>query len=295
MTKPDDHLANYPDGGTDAVQRLIARLELESVEDTGQPTFIGHAGSRSTTTGQRIFGGLVVAQTIIAVGRAEAPRRIHAIQQVFLRPGQSHIPLRYEVHRMFDGRTYGSVRVDVSQDGKTISHVQVGLTGGVDGPHDQRPDATDSLAAAEVPPLAATDNRDRMRGRSDWSDQPVEMRVSPAQHDADLPSYDAWIRAAAPLPDDPLIHQAILGYATDRGMITAAWRPLRRHGDFGGATLNHSIWFHKPVRFDRWHVHAMRSPLVSDGRGFTRGEVFGLDGELIASTAQEGTIRPVRR
>lgn len=276
-----------------ALARLIHRFDLEP--DTapahtaeGTTAWIGTAGSRSVTAGTRIFGGLVVGQILIAAGRTFPERRIHSIQQVFLRPGQASIPIRYVAEPIFVGRTFGHVRVEAWQDDRVISHAQVGSSLKTDGPEH----------VVEAPPMidrAATGNRDKLRGNADWQDQPIETLIDPDALNSSDATLAGWMRPAGQLPDDPLIHQALMGYASDRMMLGVAWRPHRdMPGELNGATLNHNLWFHQDIDFSEWHHHQMQSPITSGGRGMIFGSFWTESGQLAASTAQEGMLR-IRR
>lgn len=268
-----------------ALGRLLQRLDLAPTEDP--LTFLGAAGEGSLNRSGRIFGGSVVAQSVIAAGRALAPRRLHFIQQAFLRGGRPDLELRYRVDVLFEGRTYASARVDVWQGDDLISHATVGVSGHVDGPDRQQP-------MPPVVPVAATLPRDEVRGVERVEGQPISCRIDPAQETDGTAALDTWMRAAGPVPDEPLLHQALLAYATDRAMISTAWKPHAKLGDVRGSTLNHSIWFHRDHSFDDWHVHAMQSPTLSDGRSLILGAVYSADGTHVASTSQEATLR-VRR
>jgi len=273
-----------------ALGRLIHRLNLEP--DTapahtaeGTTAWIGTAGNRSVSAGTRIFGGLVVAQIVMAAGRTFPQRRIHSIQQVFLRPGVASIPIRYVAEPIFDGRTFGHVRVEAWQDDKVISHAQVGSSLATDGPFH-------SSHAPAMIDRSATENRDRLRGHADWDDQPIETLMDPATQDDSSSDLAAWMKPAGEVPNDPLIHQALMGYASDRMMLGVAWRPHRdMPGELNGATLNHNLWFHQDIDFSQWHHHQMDSPIASGGRGMIFGSFWTEDGQLAASTAQEGMLR----
>lgn len=242
------------------------------------------------SAGTRIYGGMVVGQIIVAAGRALAPRQVHSVQQVFLRPGRSHVPLDHTVTTAFEGRTFASAHVQVHQEDELISHAIVGLTAGnADGPERATEMPTDVVR------LADTVNRDQVRQNPDWDDQPIEFRVDTDQHNDTDPRLDLWFRPAGPVPDEPLLHRALLGYITDRALLYTAWKPHRPLGDHSGATLDHSLWFHDEIDLNRWHVHVLRSPAVGDDRGMVFGSIFTEEGRLVASTAQQGVLRVSRQ
>ena len=269
------------------VERLIRRLDLEQGE-TGEATttWHGEVGENALNLSNRLFGGFVVAQSIMAAGKTHDDRDVHSIQQVFLRGGNATEPLRYRVERLFTGRTYASVRVEVHQGDHIISHAQVGVTAGSAGPDRQD-------AAPVIPDRSGMANRDELQARANWDDQPVEMFIDPDGEGDGKPSMPVWMRPVGPLPADQLIHKAVLGFATDRGLMTVALRPHREHGNFKGATLDHAIWFHRPLQFDDWHSYDMHSPTIAGGRGLSQGAIHHHDGTLVATTVQQGTFRPI--
>ena len=259
---------------TTPVERLLYRLDLEQGE-TGEAstTWNGEAGENALNMSNRLFGGIVVAQTIVAAGRTHPGRDVHSVQQVFLRGGNGTDPLRYRVERLFTGRTYASVRVEVHQGDHIISHAQVGVTAGIEGP--DRQDSAPIMVARE-----STVNRDEVRKRANWDDQPVQI------------NFENRIAPAGPMPADPIMHKAVLGFVSDRGLMSVAWRPHGEHGSFKGATLDHSIWFHRPLQFDDWHSYDMHSPSIAGGRGLNHGTIHHHDGTHVATTLQQGTFRP---
>ncbi len=267
------------------VERLLHRLDLQQGE-TGESstTWHGEAGENALNMSNRLFGGMVVAQTIVAAGRTQHDRAVQSVQQVFLRGGSATEPLRYRVERLFTGRTYASVRVKVLQGDHIISHAQVGVAAGIEGP--DRQDPAPSILARE-----RTVNRDKLRERPNWDDQPIEMLIDPTTEGDGNPAMSAWIHPAGPMPDDPLMHKAVLGFVSDRGLMSVAWRPHAGDSGFKGATLDHSIWFHRPLRFDDWHTYVMHSPTIANGRGLNHGTIHHHDGTHVATTLQQGTFR----
>lgn len=268
------------------VQRLLHRLDLTAGEAPGH--WFGKAGENALNGSGRLFGGMVVAQAMVAAARSDLDRRIHSVQQVFLRAGKADVELEYHVTDMLVGRTYRSVAVDVRQRGELISHAIVGLTSGIDGPDRQ----------ASPPVVASREgmvNRDQHRGRADWEDRPIEFRFDPVEETDRQPESSFWIRPVGDFEAAPYLHQALLGYASDRALMSVGWKP---HHDLArqsaGATLNHSLWFHRPVDFTDWHSFVTHSPTLVDGRGLINGQIHTAAGELIASATQEGTFRVPR-
>ncbi len=282
-TQPNHGIQN------EGTQRLLHRLDLtELTSDDRSVTWRGTAGENAMNMSGALFGGFVLAQCVVAAGRTLPDMRVHSLQQVFLRGGKPSGEIDYRCEVLFEGRTYGSARVEVVQNGDVISHAQVGFTNGVDGP--EREAATTARSRLED-----TVNRDELRQRRNWQDQPLEVRVVPGHEDDDLATLDTWFKPYAPLPDDQVLHQAFLAFVSDRAFMTTAWKPfLAEHGRPRGATLDHTIWFHRPVDLSDWHVYAMHGPAVIDGRGLSHGTMHDQGGNLVASVAQQGSLR-VRR
>lgn len=284
---------------TNGTERLLRRLDLLRVRQPqadGVTEWQGEAGANALNLAGRLFGGFVLAQTLVAAGRTVPGRRIHSMQQSFLRGGRADQPIAYSVYPLFDGRTYAAARVEVRQGSELISHAQVGFTAGVDG----GPDRTATSPARSE--FADVVNRDKYRGRVGWDDQPVEIRANIDHENDSEPTFDTWLRPVGPIPDDQLLHQAVLAFASDRVFMSVSWMPHREQWGSGqGSTLDHSLWFHRPVRFDDWHVFAMHSPAMTDGRGLSLGMIHRADGEsngpgeLVVSVAQQGTFRPPRK
>jgi len=233
----------------------------------------------------RLFGGVIVAQTIVAAGRTYLERDVHSVQQIFLRAGDGTDPLCYRVERLYTGRTYASVRVEVLQGGHLISHAQVGLTSGIESPDRQD-------AGPVLPPPEEMANRDELRNRPGRQDLPVDMYIDPETEGDGRPNSETWIRPRGPMPHDPLMHKAVVGYASDRGLMSVAWRPHGTGSSFVGSSLDHSIWFHRPIEFNDWHSYVMHSPTIASGRGLNHGAIHDRDGTHVATTLQQATFRP---
>jgi acyl-CoA thioesterase-2 len=252
----------------------------------------------------RVFGGQVLAQSVVAAGRTVndlegAVRRIHSLHGYFLRAGDSSHRLRFTVERLRDGHSFSARRVHAIQFGRPIFSMITSFqadSGGLDH--------QDSMPAAPGPEglktlaeeLAASD---RPQG-SVWSEgRAIDMRhvegaiyVHPGQHRTAQQS--AWLRAIGKMPDDPLMHAAVLAYCSDYLLLDPV---LRRHGiawsdrRLRAASLDHAMWFHRPGRADDWTLYSQTSPSASNGRGLALGRMFNADGILIASVAQEGMLR----
>lgn len=281
----------------ETVDGLIAILDLEQ---SGESVFIGQdAGSAR----QRVFGGQVLAQALTAGYRTVAPSRVaHSLGAYFLRAGRAGIPISYEVERTRDGAHFSARRVIASQAGRAIFSMVCSyheLESGLDHA-DAIP--TDAPAPEDCPPLSevlgARSRRAAAAWRQEWG--VLETRfasdtstLSAAGHtDA---AMKVWVRAESALPDDPKLHQAVLAYASDLTLLAVSTVP--HPVEFAGpnmqvASINHSMWFHRPAKADEWLLYDQVSPSASAGLGFSFGRLFSA-GRLAASCAQEGLIRMV--
>jgi acyl-CoA thioesterase-2 len=285
----------------DPVENLIALLELEQLEENL------FRGLSPQVGWQRVFGGQVIGQALVAAGRTVAAGRpAHSLHAYFMRPGDPEIPIVYQVERMRDGGTFSTRRVVAIQHGAAIFALSASFNAEEQGLEHQ-------IAMPKVPPpeelpgeaelLAAGLDQAPEGMRRYWQrPRPLEMRPADVRHflsrDALDPVQRVWIRTTGRLPDDPEIHRCVLAYASDMTLLDTA---LFAHGrilfdpDLQVASLDHALWFHRPFRADEWLLYAQDSPSGSGGRGFTRGSLFTREGALVASVAQEGVIRVRRR
>jgi len=283
-----------------AVKDLVDILDLETLE---QNLFRG----RSPKIGwQRVFGGQVIGQALVAACRTVPDRAPHSLHAYFLLPGDPEIPIIYEVERTRDGRSFTTRRVKAIQHGETIFTLSAsfhrdepGLSHQIDmsavpGPDQLPSDQTLKATALDRMPPTVRAYYERER--------PIELR--PVEYGRYLsrepmpPYFNIWIRVTGTLPDDPVLHQCALAYASDMTLLDAA---LIAHGrsvfdrDIQAASLDHAMWFHRPFRADEWLLYVQDSPFSGGGRGFSRGAIYSQDGVLVASVAQEGLIRPRTR
>jgi acyl-CoA thioesterase-2 len=281
----------------EAVDDLVQLLDLEPIEVN---IFRGVSPEEDR---QRIFGGQVAGQALVAAARTvDADRRVHSLHAYFLRPGDPTIPVLYEVDRIRDGRSFTTRRVVAIQHGKPIFNLSASFQVDEKGYEHQ-------AEMPEVPdPETLPGFRERMsafRERfGDLFDQPrpIDIRhVDWLPHDRDNPlppRQRVWLRADGKLPDDPLIHTIALTYASDMTLLDTSLLP---HGGswfepgLFMASLDHAMWFHRPFRADDWLLYAQDSPSSSGGRGLSRGLVFTKEGTLVATVMQEGLIRVARR
>jgi acyl-CoA thioesterase-2 len=254
---------------------------------------------------QRVFGGQVLGQALVAATHTVEARVCHSLHAYFLRPGDPKMPILYEVDRARDGGSFTSRRVVAIQGGQQIFNMAVsfqvpeeGLEHQIDMP--PAPDPDSLLSERQRRMEIASDMPDEARA---WflRERPIEIRaVDPPDRfkpGKRPPRQTVWIRATGALPDNPSLHQCVLAYASDMTLLDTCLLP---HGysvmspNMQLASLDHAMWFHRPFRADEWLLYVQDSPSASGARGFNRGTVYRRDGALVASVAQEGLIR-VRR
>ncbi len=282
---------------TKALDEVVALLDLEQIE-----VDIFRGRSPEGEQRQRVFGGQVAGQALVAAGRTvPADRPVHSLHAYFIRPGDPTVPLIYLVERVRDGRSFTTRRVTVVQHGKTIFTLSASFHRAERG--FEHADAMPLVPGpAEVEPTAERLRRLFGDVVDDYiRDNPVEIRhVGPltveAERDPSLVSSRniVWLRADGELPDDPLLHVCLMTYASDMTLLDtvllahgASWAG----GKVAGASLDHAMWFHRPFRADRWLLYVQDSPSASGARGLARGEVYTQDGELVVSVVQEGLLR----
>ena len=290
-----------PDRMTDSTAELLHLLDIERLE-LNLFRGIGTGGETST----RIYGGQVIAQALAAACRTVEGRACHSLHAYFIRPGDPSIPVIYEVDRARDGGSFTTRRVIAVQHGQQIFNLAASFQvdeAGWDHQHPM-PEAPPPEGLAEraelrqadvdagrVPPGKAADY---LRPR------PVEIReVDPMSLFAPTPKPDAnmlWFRVEREIEAEPWVHQCLLAYASDMNLLSSGSRPHGLswlNGTMMGASLDHAMWFHAPIRFDQWHLYAMDAPFTGGARAFNRGAIYTRDGRLVASVAQEGLMRPV--
>jgi acyl-CoA thioesterase-2 len=269
----------------ESIPSLLKLLDLEPIE---VDLFRGPAPE---TDRQRVFGGQVAAQALVAAGRTvEAPRQVHSLHAYFLRPGDTAHPVLYEVDRSRDGRSFTTRRVVARQHGNAIFTMSASFQVPEDGlehqlpmPQVPDPDTLDRPQGEDARAWSAIDLR--FTGRDAWSVDANE-ELPPGQW--------VWFRAAAELPDDPLIHVCVLAYASDLTLLSSTLRPhgvSRRAPGLRMASLDHAMWFHRPFKADAWLLYDQLSPSAAGSRGLASGRIYSHDGRLVASVVQEGLIR----
>ena len=284
---------------TKALDQVVDLLDLEQIE-----VDIFRGRSPEGERRQRVFGGQVAGQALVAAGRTvPEDRPVHSLHAYFIRPGDPTVPLIYLVERVRDGRSFTTRRVSAIQHGKTIFTLSASF-------QRYEPGVEHSEPMPMVPPpeeIPTTAERmEKLFGPSvrDWFSNPIDIRhvgplTSEAERDPALRTTRnlVWLRADGELPDDPLLHVCLVTYASDMTLLDSvllanglSWMD----GSTTGASLDHAMWFHRPFRADRWLLYAQDSPVSSGARGLARGEMYTSEGELVVSVVQEGLIRTSR-
>ncbi len=285
----------------DDVQTLLHRLDLETLD---RDLFRGHSPDDGRP---RVFGGQVAGQALVAAVRTVEGRPCHSLHAYFLRPGDPKRPIIYEVDRIRDGRSFTTRRVVAVQGGEAIFNMSASFQIDEPGPTHQVP------MPQAPPPTSVPSNDERIReGRARTGHRVFEflekLERPIVQHDLDPMDLlhptprsgprRVWFRARGELPDDPLLHQCVLTYASDLSLVDPS---IFTHGltwfdpRLIVASLDHAIWFHRPFRADRWLLYVTESPSTGNARGMNFGRIFAEDGTLVASVAQENLMRVVER
>ena len=276
---------------------LVELLELEAIEDNL------FRGRQPDTMMQRVFGGQVAAHALVAATRTVgADYHVHSLHSYFLRPGDTSVPIVYDVERTRDGRSFSTRRVVARQHGKPIFYMSASFQVPEEGldHQDPMPSAPPPEECPELGELLAQiTKRPREQWDREWAALEVryggDSREGGVLHGPEHPARSrVWLRASAKVPDRPWLHEAVLAYASDLTLLSVSLVP---HGLFIGdprlqpASLDHAMWFHRPFRADQWLLYDQVSPSASGGRGLATGRLFTLDGRLVASVVQEGLIR----
>jgi acyl-CoA thioesterase II len=277
-------------------------LHLLDVQDTGADHF---EGRRKVGGVGRVFGGQVIAQALAAAERTVADDRpVHSLHAYFLRGGNEDFAIDFKVERDLDGGSFSNRRIVASQQDKPILTMVASFHRAERGVHHaetmpQVPPPEDLPSDHDLRIEHADKLPERAR-RMMLEPRPIELRSVEPRHwmdpDPQPPVSHTWMRAVAPLPDDPKVHRAVLAYASDLTLLGTATLPHAlswMKGTMMGASLDHAIWFHEAFRADEWMLYVCDSPWAGHARGFNRGRIFTRDGRLIANVAQEGLIRPL--
>jgi acyl-CoA thioesterase-2 len=280
-----------------AIDSLLSILDLEPLEDN---LFRGRSPQQSW---QRVFGGQVLGQALVAAVRTVQGERVaHSLHAYFLLGGDPACPIIYSVERVRDGGSFSTRRVTAIQHGRPMFVMSASFHKAETG-FDHHSEMPDVPAPEDLP--SEQELKSRMIAhlpaniRSYWErERPIELRpVDVSRYfsrEPHRPEQYIWMRATGALPDDFPLHQCVLAYASDFSLLDTA---LIAHGklmfdkDVQLASLDHALWFHRPFRADDWLLYAQDSPNAHGSRGFCRGSIFTRNGVLVASTAQEGLMR----
>ncbi len=274
-------------------------VELLSLEEIDRNLF---RGRQPDTQLQRVFGGQVAAQALIAACRTVDSRyHAHSLHSYFLLPGDTAVPIVYDVEQLRDGRSFATRRVVARQHGRAIFFLTASFQVEEDGfDHQdampQAPPPEEGVALADL--LRARGEEEGERFAREWSALDVRYVGVSGRGLPDDPGRPArarlWIRVNGPLSDDPLQHLAAFTYASDLTLLGVSLVP---HGVTIGspglqpASLDHAMWFHRPFRADQWWLYDQHSPAAQGGRGLAMARVWSQDGRLVSSVAQEGLVR----
>ena len=277
-------------------ETLIETLQLERLEVNL------FRGTTPDDRPGRIFGGQVIAQSLLAAYETIEDRVCHSLHCYFIRPGDPKVPIIFEVDRSRDGGSFTTRRVIAVQHGQQIFNLAASFQVAEEGYEHQAP--MPKAPAIDEMPDEREMRREMMKKDPEafkgWMDrhQPIEMRSEDARtyfrSGPSDPESRSWMRCRDPIGADPHMHQVILAYASDMNLLSTAMRPHGVHWQtpgFQSASLDHAMWFHRPANFENWHLYSQDSPSASGGRGFIRGSIYAEDGTLVASVAQEGLIR----
>jgi len=279
-----------------ALDQLLTILDIERLEENL------FRGLSPQVGWQRVFGGQVIGQALVAANRTVNGRLAHSLHAYFLRAGDPSVPIIYNVDRIRDGGSFTTRRVVAVQHGQAIFSMAASF-------HKEETGLEHQIKMTEVPPPESLPSEAELKAclidrvppqvKAYWErERPIEIRpvdlpryLTQGNH---APSQQVWIRATGELPNDQSLHQCVLAYASDFTLLDTA---LIAHGRFVFdpklilASLDHALWFHRKLRADEWLLYAQDSPISGGGRAFCRGMLFTRDGKLVASTAQEGLLR----
>lgn len=275
--------------------------QLLNLEQTDELTFRGD----SWDFGYRaVYGGQVLGQALSAAYRTVSNKHsVHSLHSYFLLPGNVSVPLIYEVELVRNGKSFSTRRVRAMQNGNTIFY----LTASFQVPEQGLFNQADVMPQVTQPEQLESDlelfkrnfkNIAQAMEQSLAYHTPIETRTVDAVNAFSIekrePKRHLWMRSVEGLASDTALHNCVLAYASDNHFLTTSLQP---HGipitqrNLRIATIDHSIWFHRPFDFNEWLLYSNESPISIGSRGLVRGSVFNRDGQLVATTMQEGLMR----
>ena len=278
------------------IEEVLALLDLEKIEEN---IFRGVSPKDRM---QRVFGGQVLGQALVAAGRTVEGRVCHSFHAYFLRAGDPKVPILYEVDRSRDGASFTARRVVAIQHGRQIFNLAASFQVEEEGYEHQF-----DMPSVPAPETLVDEHTLRLRDidklpaeAREWALRPRPIEIRPVEPRGFLdrgkyaPYDNIWIKATGPVPDDVIVQQAVLAYASDMSLLDTSLLPhgVDWHSGIQMASLDHAMWFHHRFRVDDWLLYAQESPSASGARGFNRGAIYSRDGVLVASVVQEGLMRP---
>lgn len=287
---------------TDDVDPVAAMLTVLDLRDAGARTTEDiFTGVSQPMPFGRVYGGQVLAQSIVAASRTLPPERaVHSMHGYFLRPGDPRDALTFSVDRIHDGRSFSTRRTQAFQAGVPIFSMIASFQDEDPGLEHHEPMPEGVPTPEELPPFDASAVHPLSRRM--FADRPVDVLHVPSPiytevEGAHVPRQAVWMRARRALPDDPAVHRAALAYLSD---LTIQEPIMRAHGiawslpGLKVASLDHAMWWHRPARVDDWLLYVQESPNARGGRGLSTGRIYTRAGELVASVAQEVMVRVPR-
>ncbi|MEO0061050.1 MAG: hypothetical protein RL343_668 [Actinomycetota bacterium] len=283
----------------DPLAQMISTLDLQKLADSDskEDQFLGQ--SQWMPHG-RVFGGQVLAQSLVAATRTISEREVHSMHGYFLRPGDIDLPVTFAVDRLRDGRSFSTRRVQAFQKGEAIFSMIASFQENNPGLEHQDEFPSDVPDPETLPSAADLIGDNPHPVAQYWSKaRPFDMRHVPSpiyfKVEGEPVAHQAvWLKSLGNLPDDQSLHTAALAYASDYSILESIYR---RHGiawshpGLKSASLDHAMWFHRPARVDQWMLYVQESPSAQGGRGLSLGKIFSSRGEMLATVAQEGMVR----
>jgi acyl-CoA thioesterase-2 len=274
---------------TEALDHLLGLLDLEKIDRNLYRGANPDSGGRM----RRVFGGQVASQALMAAtNTVEVQHRVNSLHAYFLRPGRPELPITYSIDRIRDGSSFTTRRVVASQDGEAIFNLDASFHRAEPGLEFELPAPLDHLPAPEDVPRS-------QRGNEISHRRAIDAREFRDPRPKPTSTRSMWMRTDGDLPADPSLHACVLVFMSDSGPVGAARRPLLPDAHEGpdrrmmAASLDHTMWFHRPVEADRWMLYDLEAVAASNARGLARGTIYTHEGHTVASVTQEVLLRPV--
>ena len=295
MPPDEDYRRDDKMAAMSALDALVALLDLEPIEVNI------FRGSSPDEKRQRVFGGQVAGQALVAAARTvdDPSRMVHSLHAYFLLPGDPTVPILYEVDRLRDGRSFTTRRVVAIQHGRAIFNLQASFHRPEPGP-DHQVTMPEGMPTPESLPTwhERLEPYKDLVGDMYHRPRPIDLRYTgpdPMSRKGNpTTGQQVWLRADGQLPDDPVLHACVVTYASDMTLLDTSVLPFGLAWDSPGmnmASLDHAMWFHRPFRADEWLLYDQHALSTTSARGLAGGAIFSSDGRLVVSVVQEGLIR----